>query len=169
MIWQKKNIILFIITIFCGCKYENNIFKYDVPDGWSSKDTVISKSVHGVIMHSPGNNDKTQTFENISIVSQKSLKITLSPYMDFMISELENRSDTFDIVADGDTTVNNISFKWKQIRVKYHESNVFTNQKIYFSGDEKYFITITATSNEGKLARLQKPLDKVLSSIIRKY
>lgn len=150
-----------------GMNAGNGTFTVQTPEGWTKKDTVISRVEYTFMMAplQPGNAFQA----NVNIITQE-LKSgsTLDKYMATTQQEMQNYFDSYKKLDDGERTVTDVKAKWMKCQYVHKETGTKLNivVTILVKNNIAYAITLTTLADE--LEKYAPQLDGILNSFAAK-
>ena len=150
-----------------GMNAGNGTFTVQTPEGWTKKDTVISR-VEYTFMVAPM--QPGSAFQaNVNIITQE-LKSgsSLEKYMATTQQQMENYFDGYKKLADGERTMNNAKAKWLKCEYVHRETGTRLNIEVtvLLKNNIAYAITMTTLADE--LEKYAPQLDVILNSFSAK-
>lgn len=146
-----------------GMNAGNGTFSVETPEGWSKKDTVISRVEYTFMMAPLQAGSAFQA--NVNIITQE-LKSgsTLEKYMAATQQEMQNYFDSYQKLEDGERTVADVKAKWMKCQYTHRETGTKLNilVTILVKNNIAYAITLTTLADD--LGKYAPALDGILSS-----
>ena len=148
-----------------GMNAGKGTFTVKAPDGWTQRDTVISRIEYTFMMAPMQQGSPFQA--NVNIVTQQ-LKngFTLDKYMESTQQEMETFFGDYKKLSEGERTVTGVKAKWMKCRYAHRESGTMLNGEvtILVKNNIAYAITLTTLANE--LEKYSPALEEILGSFV---
>lgn len=150
-----------------GMNAGNGTYSVQTPEGWSKKDTVISRVEYTFMMapQQPGSAFQA----NVNIITQE-LKggSTLEKYMATTQQQMQNYFDGYKKLDDGERAMTDAKAKWLKCEYVHRETGTKLNIEVtvLVKNNIAYAITMTTLANE--LEKYAPQLDVILNSFVAK-
>ncbi|MBO9731204.1 MAG: DcrB-related protein [Chitinophaga sp.] len=150
-----------------GMNAGNGTFSVQTPEGWSKKDTVISRVEYTFMMAPVQPGSAFQA--NVNIITQE-LKSgsSLDKYMATTQQEMQNYFDGYQQLADGERTVTDVKAKWLKCQYTHRETGTKLNIIVTVLVKHNIVYAITMTTLADELEKYAPQLDGILNSFVAK-
>ncbi|PSL42497.1 putative lipoprotein LpqN [Chitinophaga niastensis] len=150
-----------------GMNAGNGTFSIKTPEGWTKKDTVMSRIEYTFMMAPKLEGSPFQA--NVNIVTQQLKEgFTLEKYMESTRKEMESFFSNYQQLGDGERMVTDVKAQWMKCQYKHRESGLMLNAQvtILVKNNITYGITLTTLHNE--LDKYSPALEVILNSFTTK-
>lgn len=150
-----------------GMNAGNGTFSVQTPEGWSKKDTVISRVEYTFMMAPAQAGSAFQA--NVNIITQE-LKngSSLDKYMAATQQEMQNYFDGYRQLEDGERTVTDVKAKWLKCQYTHRETGTKLNIIVTVLVKRNIVYAITMTTLADELEKYAPQLDGILNSFVAK-
>lgn len=148
-----------------GMNAGKGTFTVKAPDGWTQRDTIISR-IEYIFMMAPM--QQGSPFQaNVNIVTQQ-LKngFTLDKYMESTQQEMETFFGDYKKLSGGERTVTGVKAKWMKCRYAHRESGTMLNGEVTILVKNNIAYAITLTTLADELEKYSPALEEILGSFV---
>ncbi|MBS0029584.1 DcrB-related protein [Chitinophaga sp. 22321] len=146
-----------------GMNAGNGTFTVQTPEGWSRKDTVISRVEYTFMMAPVQQGSAFQA--NVNVITQE-LKSgsSLDKYMEATQQEMQNYFDSYKKLEDGERTVTDVKAKWLKCGYVHRETGTKLNilVTVLVKNNIAYAITLTTLADD--LEKYTPALEEILNT-----
>jgi hypothetical protein len=137
-------------------------FTVKAPDGWTQRDTVISRIEYTFMM--PPLQQGSPFQANVNIVTQQLKQgLTLDRYMESTQQELQTFFSDYKEISVGERTVTGVKAKWMKCQYSRQESGLLNIEiTVLIKNNIAYAITLTTLANE--LDKYAPAMEEILGS-----